>query len=333
MHRLVGETAHCDRDDSAILRGQACSFPAAAHSSRARCRMPSFLADGHIHRDLVRLACGERGGGAEAPDAFPTPAAAARLTASIVQTTADLHDALKGMPSRVFAKTPARGAQIISVNDTVHEQSITGFGGTMTDTAAWLLHDELTPRQRAHAMRDLFSSSGLALNQVRIPMGASDFTVYGAPYTYDDMPTGQADPTLAHFSIAHDLPYIIPMLREMLTVNPHVETYANPWTAPPWMKANDSYNDLGRGGYVLSADEQMLANYFVKFIVAYTEQGVHIDAITPMNEPNSGALFPATYLMPSEATFIAEDLAPTLAANGLRPRSGGGRQRPQAVVR
>ena len=50
-------------------------------------------------------------------------------------------------------------------------------------------------------------------------MGASDFAVNGN-YSYDDMPAGQTDPTLAHPSSDHGPAYIIPVLRQGRRPNP-----------------------------------------------------------------------------------------------------------------
>jgi hypothetical protein len=44
-------------------------------------------------------------------------------------------------------------------------------------------------------------------------MSASDFSVNG-PYSYDDLPPGQTDPTLSKFSINHDTAYILPLLKQ-----------------------------------------------------------------------------------------------------------------------
>ncbi|MGO9955867.1 MAG: glycoside hydrolase family 30 protein [Solirubrobacteraceae bacterium] len=246
--------------------------------------------------------------------------ATASTQASAVQTTANLRYALTRMPAVPFVAHPAAGAPVIAVNGAVREQSVIGLGGAMTDTSAWLLYDELSPAARVQAMQDLFTSQGINLNYVRIPMGASDFTRNGVPYTYDDMPAGQSDPTLAHFSIAHDQAYILPALRDMLQMNPNIVTFANPWTAPPWMKGNDSYSDLGMSGSVAPADYPTLAQYFVKFLQAYQQAGVPVANITPMNEPASGAPFPATNFLDAEPTFVADDLAPALKAAGLNTR-------------
>ncbi len=128
-------------------------------------------------------------------------------------------------------------------------------------------------------------------------------------------------PTLAHFSIAHDKPYILPVLRQMVSISPKTETFAVPWSPPAWMKANDNLNDLGHRGSLLSADYRPLAQYFVKFIKAYAAQGVPVQAVAPENEPRSGARFPSMYFPESaEAQWIAQDLGPALQSAGLRPR-------------
>src|SRR5204862_448075 len=77
-------------------------------------------------------------------------------------------------------------------------------------------------------MNRLFGPSGIRLGFIRVPMGASDFSAGGYPYTYDDIPVPQSDPGLQHFSIGHDRPYIIPALREALKLNPAAQIIASP---------------------------------------------------------------------------------------------------------
>src|SRR5207237_3871545 len=109
----------------------------------------------------------------------------------------------------------------------------TGVGAAMTDSSAWLIYDELDPATRGRLMDALFGPAGIHLNFVRVPIAGSDFTATGLPYSYDDVAPGQADPTLAHFSIAHDLAYVVPALAQMLSVNRHVQILAEPWSPPP----------------------------------------------------------------------------------------------------
>ncbi|HEY2654620.1 MAG TPA: glycoside hydrolase family 30 beta sandwich domain-containing protein [Solirubrobacteraceae bacterium] len=209
---------------------------------------------------------------------------------------------------------------MIDTDSSSRYQRMLGFGGAMTDSSAWLLHDELTSKQEASTMKALFSSSGIDLNYVRIPIGASDYVADADPYSYDDLPRGHTDPALAHFSIAHDKRYILPALREMLAVNRNVYTLANPWSAPPWMKSNDVFDNKRWQGSVLPKFYSSLADYFVKFIDAYKGQGVPIDAITPMNEPQSPSRWPGTHLTADDdAKFLPDDLTPALSDAGLHP--------------
>jgi glucosylceramidase len=238
-------------------------------------------------------------------------------------TSSDLADALTPMPAPRFTRTRPAGLLLITVNEAVRYQRFAGLGAAMTDSSAWLLYDQLGGAARARVLRELFSAGGIRLSFLRVPMGASDFTVGGRPYSYDELPRGRTDPSLARFSIAHDRRYVIPVLRQALRTNPGIELQANPWSLPSWMKANHSLDNVGGRGALLTSDYGAAAQYFVKFIEAYARAGVPIAAITPQNEPRSGVGGGTSYpgmTLPAgaEATFVFRDLAPALSAAGLR---------------
>ena len=159
-------------------------------------------------------------------------------------------------------------------------------------------------------------------------MGGSDFVADPSddpePYTYDDNPPDGTDPDLEYFSIAHDLPYIIPALKQALSVNGGLQIQANPWSPPAWMKGNGALdNDDGRGT-LLSSAYGPFARYFVKFIEAYESNGVPIAAITPQNEPGVSTQYPGLALSEAEeAAFIANYLKPALARAGLTTKIYG----------
>ena len=242
----------------------------------------------------------------------------------VMQTSSNLSQRLSRLSNLRFGGTPPPGLPTISVNAGVRYQQITGVGAAMTDTSAWLIYDQLDPATRSALMRDLFGNNGIHLGFTLVPMGASDFTRNGQPYTYDDVPPGQTDPQLTHFSIARDRAYILPALREMLAVNPATTVFATPWTAPPWMKANRAYDNLHHLGSLLSSAYQPLANYFVKFLQAYAAEGVTVKAIAPVNEPNGAAAFPSMdFPEPGEAQWIAQNLQPALQQANLHPKLYG----------
>jgi len=249
---------------------------------------------------------------------------------NVTLTTHSLDAALSTMPHVWFTTARVR-APTLHVNEAVRYQRMLGFGGAMTDSSAWLLYEELSPAVRAFVMNRLFSTSdGIHLNLIRVPMGASDFSADGAPYSYDDMPAGESDPALADFSIAHDEAYIIPSLRQMLSIDPSIAILSTEWSPPAWMKTNGAYNDLADLGSLNPADYQPLADYFVKFIQAYEAQGIPIWGVTPENEPNAVAAYPGMVFSPAqEGQFVSQNLAPALRAAGLNTLIFGGDQTSQ----
>ena len=232
---------------------------------------------------------------------------------NVVLTTPDQTSLLAPQTPLTFASGTA--AQLaINIDDTITYQRLEGVGGSFTDSSAYLVWTKLTPAQRNQLMNDLFNQQGIRLSFLRQPMGASDFAVNGN-YSYDDVPTGQTDPTLTNFSISHDTAYIIPLLAQARTINPAVKIVAVPWSPPAWMKTNGSM----KGGNMITADFPSFAQYFVKFLQAYQQQGIPIYAISVQNEPlNSTNSYPSELLTATDQSdFIASHLGPALNIAGL----------------
>jgi glucosylceramidase len=240
-------------------------------------------------------------------------------------TTSDGSNRLAAQPDLTFTSgSQGDDSSTIDVNEHQHFQQMDGFGAAVTDSSAWLMSTQMSTSQRNTLMKRLFDPvSGIGISFVRIPMGASDFSVNG-PYSYDDLPLGQTDPTLSKFSINHDTAYIIPILKQALALNPSLKFMANPWSPPAWMKTNGSMFGTSNGhiGTLIPADYGPLAQYFVRFIQAYQAQGIPIYAITPQNEPGyapdnyPGMIFSAS----DESNFIKNYLSPALNRADLHPR-------------
>src|SRR5260370_11432071 len=253
----------------------------------------------------------------------PPLAIAAGPTVNVWLTTNDGSNQLTPQANLTFGSNTGNPSTI-TVNEYQELQQMDGFGAAVTDSSAWVIVNWMGSSQRNRLMQNLFDpNQGIGLSFVRIPMGASDFSVNG-PYSYDDLPTGQTDPNLNNFSINHDLAYIIPILQQAHSLNPNLKFMANPWSPPAWMKTNGSmlgvYN--GATGTLISSDYGPLAQYFVKFIQAYQAQGIPIYAITPQNEP---LYVPTTYPGMSwaagdENNFIKNNLSPALSNAGLSPK-------------
>ena len=233
----------------------------------------------------------------------------------IVETTGDRAMLLQAQPSVSFSSSGNSSAFVITVNATTQYQQMDGFGGSLTDSSAWLIWNKLSASQQTALMQQLFSSSaGIGISFLRQSMGATDFSANGN-YSYDDMPAGQTDPNLTNFSVTHDAAYIIPLVKQAQAINPNIKVVALPWSPPAWMKSTGTMN----GGTMNKAYFPSLAHYFVDFVEAYRQQGIPIYALSVQNEPLfSTTGYPSEYLAATdESTFIANNLGPALNTAGL----------------
>jgi glucosylceramidase len=241
----------------------------------------------------------------------PAAQAAAGPAVSVWETTANESQLLAPQAGAAFASGASSASDVITVDPSTAYQTMTGFGASFTDSSAWLVYN--SPLRNAIMTKLFDPNQGIGLDFLRQPIGASDFST--SLYSYDDMPSGQTDPTLAHFSTAHDNAYIIPILQQALSLNPQTTIMATPWSPPGWMKTSGSMI----GGYLQSADYQYFANYLVKFLQAYQAAGVPVSLITAQNEPEySPSNYPGSTLTAAQETsFIADNLGPAIKAAGL----------------
>ncbi len=203
---------------------------------------------------------------------------------------------------------------LIQIDTTIHYQQIRGFGAALTGSSAYNLHHVLSTAGRETALKKLFDpSNGIGISYVRLSMGASDFSL--SDYTYDDLPSGQTDEDLSEFTLDQDLEDVVPMLKEILEINPEISLMGSPWSPPAWMKTNNSL----RGGKLRTEYYSVYANYFVKYIKAMANEGIAIKAVTLQNEPlYSTAAYPCMEMQAAEqADFVKNHLGPAFLANGI----------------
>jgi glucosylceramidase len=249
------------------------------------------------------------------------PAMAAGEQVNIFLTTTNDADGLnvtRGLQQQTpvnFQPGTGSGQVTVNVNENTQYQPFEGGGASFTDSAAWLMNSSgvLSAATRNDTMRRLFDpNTGIGLSFIRNPMGGSDLARFS--YTYNDLPAGQTDPNLTRFSVAHDLADVVPLTRQALQLNPQIKVMGSPWSAPPWMKDNDSY----LLGWVESQYYAALAQYFVKYVQAYAAQGIPISFVSVNNEPTCCASYPSTMWNGSGLQFFTKtNLLPALQSAGL----------------
>ncbi|MGV3696685.1 glycoside hydrolase family 30 protein [Flavobacterium sp.] len=208
--------------------------------------------------------------------------------------------------------TAANMYQNIDVNDSQVFQSIDGFGFTLTGGSAQAIN-QLAASKKQELLQELFgaAANAVSINYLRISIGASDLNA--TVFSYDDMPAGQTDLTLANFSLAPDA-QLIQLLKDILLINPNIKIMATPWSPPVWMKDNNSTI----GGSLQPQYYGVYAQYFVKYIQKMQEEGIRIDAITPQNEPLHPGNNPSMSMTAlQQAEFIKTNLGPAFQAAGL----------------
>lgn len=194
------------------------------------------------------------------------------------------------------------------------KQTMDGFGYGITYSTAFNLL-KMTQEERTAFLKQTFSpTEGYGASYVRIAIGCSDFS--STEYTLCDKQG------LDNFALQSDeTNYIIPVMKEILAINPEVKVIAAPWTCPKWMKVQsltsltpyDSWTD----GHLNPAYRQDYAQYFVRFVKAMQQEGIQIYAVSPQNEPLNHANCASLYMPWAEEAPFVKELAKAFKQSGL----------------
>lgn len=172
----------------------------------------------------------------------------------------------------------------ITVDEKQVKQEVEGFGGALTHSAAYVL-SQMKDKDRKEILETLYGKDGAAFSVVRVPVGSSDYTTYidgeMKYFTLDDLAEGETDEKLEKFNIDYDKLELIPILQEIVKINPDVTIIAAPWSAPAWMKESKVLNR----GSLSESYEETYAQYLTKYVEAYQKEGIHIKYMSVENEP------------------------------------------------
>ncbi len=188
-------------------------------------------------------------------------------------------------------------------------QTITGFGGSFTESSASLLN-KLSKENRDKILEAYFGESGAKYSLTRTHMNSSDFSL--SNYSYAPV---EGDKELKHFSIDEDRDDLIPMIKgAMAKSKDGFKILSSPWTAPPWMKDNNDW----RGGKLLPEYNDTWALFFSKYINAYKTEGIDIWGFTVENEPlgNDNNWESMHFTAEEMTSFVQIHLGPKLEADG-----------------
>lgn len=205
----------------------------------------------------------------------------------------------------------------IIVDSETSFQFMDGFGFTLSQGSAKHLLG-MSDTARTSILNELFGNGekDVRISYLRLAVAASDLNEF--PFSYNDLEDSLAtDPTLESFSLSYDTLDVLPVLKEILAINPSIKLMASPWSPPKWMKDNKDT----RGGSLLEEFETVYAHYLVKYLQEMEKLGFRIDALTIQNEPLHPGNNPSLLMLPEQqARFIGMHLGPAFQAAGIKTK-------------
>lgn len=237
------------------------------------------------------------------------PSQSANDTINSWLTKADSTVLLQKQSPVIFNTSSTEGISIV-VDDTQTFQTIDGFGYTLTGGSAYVIN-KLDAATKNNLLQELFGSgeNSISVSYLRVSIGASDLNA--DVFSYDDV---SGDTALNKFSLEKDKADLIPVLKQVIAINPSIKILGTPWSPPVWMKNNN--NSIG--GSLLPRYYNVYANYLMKYIQAMKDEGITIDAITPQNEPLYGGNNPSMVITAEEEKiFIKNNLGPAFQNNNI----------------
>jgi glucosylceramidase len=264
---------------------------------------------------FILASCKKGNAGNVTPDPPPPPPATPTSFVDYWLTKGDQSVLLQKQTKLGFGKI-SNSFSYIDVDSMQTYQAMDGFGFTLTGGSAYLIN-QLPATQRTALLRELFTTDANAIDvsYLRISIGASDLDA--TVFSYDDVPTGQTDINLDHFTLDPDKANLIPVLKEIIAIQPTIRIIATPWSPPVWMKDNGS----SIGGSLKPEYYDAYARYFVKYLQQMKAEGITIDAVTPQNEPLNPGNNPSMFMTAEQqAVFIKANLGPVFNATGVNAK-------------
>ena len=232
----------------------------------------------------------------------------------IYTTTAD---GKKQLEYTTAQSSRVKASRHITLTPATSYQEMDGFGYAITYSACYNLLKMAPVDRRAFLTRTYSRTEGYGVSYARISIGCSDFS--STEYSLCDTKG------LENFRLHTDeTQYVIPVLKEILAINPDLKIMAAPWTCPKWMKVKSLSDRVGydswTAGSLNPAYYEDYAQYFVRFVQAFAAEGIPIYAVTPQNEPLNRGNCASLYMPWAEEAAFVNKLAPAFAHAGINTK-------------
>lgn len=209
-----------------------------------------------------------------------------------------------------FQKDQGLENQVVNLYPDVKFETIEGFGGAITDAAAYV-YSLMDEEQKKQLMTTYFSPERMKYGIVRIHMDSCDFSTE----MYEAMSDAN-DIEMKSFSFARTEKYILPMLEDaQRAAGKPLKLMLSPWSPPSFMKTNGQRT---YGGSLKPEYRAMWANYICRYIVEFEKRGYQVQRMSLQNEPKAVQTWDSCiYTAKEEKEFLRDFMYPALKAHGL----------------
>lgn len=232
-------------------------------------------------------------------------------------TTANKSYLFKKIPLN-YNTTPNMSPYTVALKPDERYQIIDGFGAALTGSSCYNLL-KMGKENRTVFLKSIFDPKlGLNFSYIRVSIGCSDFSL--------DEYSCQEQEGKENFALPFlDRRDLLPVLKEILAINPKIKIMGSPWTAPRWMKVNNlkdllPYNSW-TGGQLNPLYYKEYAEYFAMWIKAMEKEEIPIESITIQNEPLNRGNSASMYMSWEEQTnFIKTALGPVFEKEEIKTK-------------
>ena len=209
-----------------------------------------------------------------------------------------------------FTPDPGVENQVVNLYPEMTFETLEGFGGAITDSAAYV-YSLMNEAQKRELLDTYFSPERMNYGLVRIPMDSCDFSL--ELYEADSDPEDRA---LEKFSMERTEKYILPMLSDaQRTAGRPLELMLSPWSPPAFMKTNGQR--VG-GGKLKPEYRSAWADYLCRYILEFRNRGYKVRRISLQNEPKAVQTWDSCLFTAQEQKeFLRDFMAPALRKHGL----------------
>ena len=189
-------------------------------------------------------------------------------------------------------------------------QTFLGIGAALTDASAETFAKLSKEKQQEFLQAYFDKEKGIGYTLARTNIHSCDFS--SGSYTY----VNDGDKDLKSFTVEHDKQFRIPFIKDAIkAAGGKLTMFVSPWSPPAWMKDN---NDMLHGGKLKPEFYQSWANYYAKFIKAYSKEGIPVWGLSIQNEPMAKQTWESCiYSAEEERDFLKNFLGPTMKREGL----------------